>query len=68
MATGSIGILPEPEPEEEVRYERVHLHSLDHLLQCHTEDIQSIKTDSQGRISKVVFNGFHGKVIYEVEY
>jgi hypothetical protein len=68
LADGMIGVLPEPEPKEEVRYERVHPHSLDHLLECHTENIESIETDSENRISKVVFNGSHGKVIYEVEY
>ena len=67
LASGMIGGLPE-EPKEEVRIERVHPHDLDHFLECHTDRIEWMKTDDKGRITRMAYNGFHGKVIYEVQY
>jgi hypothetical protein len=65
------GVLPEPEPKEEVRYERVKQAEareyLSHLKQCHPEVIRVVKEDGRGNIKTIVTDGFHGKTIYMVE-
>jgi hypothetical protein len=60
-----------PEPEEEVRYERLKQMEarkyLSHLKQCHPDVIRAVHEDGRGNIKSIATDGFNGKTIYMVE-